>query len=181
MAAGALLPAIVAPYLLNRSPSRRIVALAIAPLIFVILIQRAVGRDLVAEVLPVLQKATQPFPIIVGEGLLYIELMEAADAGMRSRLVYLTRPAGSPSPDPTNENLVTRMAASHPDYRVNEPDAFLGGNDDFYELYRPNMSTDMTTPALIAKGVLGSPLDDESGILLFRALPPAEIQQGKAK
>jgi hypothetical protein len=181
MVAGALLPAIAAPYLLNRSASRRIVAFALAPLILVILIQRAVGPDPVAEVLPVLRKATQPFPIVVGEGLLYIELMEAADASTRSKLIYLKRPAGSPSPDPTNENMVTRLAAFHPDYRISEPDAFFDGNHDFYELYRTTASTDTTTPALIEKGILGSLLDAEHGILLFRALSPAEIQQSKAR
>jgi hypothetical protein len=181
MVAGALLPAIAAPYLLNRLPARRIVALVLIPVLVVILIQRSRAPDYIGEVLTVLHKATPPLPIVVGEGLLYIELMEAADTSTRSRLVYLQRPQDSLSPDPTNENLVTRLAASHPDYRVSESKAFLKDYAGFYELYRPNGSTDTTTPALIEKGILASPVDAEHGVMLFRALPPAEIQQGEAR
>lgn len=181
MVAGALLPGIAAAYLLDKSPQRRVVSLTLVPLVFAVLVHRAFGPDPIADALAVLQKAKPPFPIVVGEGLLYIELMEAADAGTRSRLVYLARPAGSSSPDPTNDNMVTRMAAFHPDYRVDAPNAFLETHAAFYELYRPGGSADTTTPALIAKGVLGSPLDAEHGILLFRALPAAATQQGQAR
>jgi len=181
MVAGALLPAIAAPYLLNRSRARRIVALVLIPLLVAILIQSSRAPDPLGEVLTVLQRATPPLPIVVGEGLLYVELMEAADPSIRSRLVFLQTPEGLLSPDPTNENLVTRMAALHPDYRVSKPKEFLKDNAGFYELYRPNGSTDTTTPALIENGILASPLDTEHGIMLFRALPPAEIQQGKAR
>ena len=180
MVGAALLPAIAAPYLLNRSPVRRTVAIVLIPVLVVILIQRARAPDYIGEALTVLQKAAPPLPIVVGEGLLYVELMEAADPSTRSRLVYLLRQQGSVSPDPTNENLVTRMAAFHPDYRVSAPREFLKDNAAFYELYRPNGSTDTTTPALIEKGILGPPLDAENGIMLFRAVPAAKIQPGMA-
>ena len=181
MAAGALLPAIAAPYMLDRLPSRRFVALALVPLIVGILILRSHAPDPVADALTVLQKPRPAFPIVVGEGLLYIELMEAADPNTKSELVYLKRPAGSFSPDPTNENLVTRLATFHPEYRVGEPNAFLESNANFYELYRPGMSTDTTTPSLIEKGRLGSPLDAERGILLFQPLPSPQAPQSDAK
>jgi hypothetical protein len=180
MVGAALLPAIAAPYLLNRSPVRRTVAIVLIPVLVVILIQRARAPDYIGEALTVLRKAAPPLPIVVGEGLLYVELMEAADPSTRSRLVYLLRQQGSVSPDPTNENLVTRMAAFHPDYQVSAPREFLKDNAAFYELYRPNGSTDTTTPALIEKGILGPPLDAENGIMLFRAVPAAEIQPGMA-
>jgi hypothetical protein len=181
MAAGALLPAIAAPYMLDGLPSRRFVALALVPLIVGILILRSHAPDPVADVLTVLQKHRPAFPIVVGEGLLYIELMEAADPNTKPELVYLKRPAGSPSPDPTNENLVTRLATFHPEYRVSEQNAFLESNANFYELYRPGISTDTTTPSLIEKGRLGGPLDAERGILLFLPLPPPQAPQGATK
>jgi len=181
MAAGALLPAIAVPYLLDKLPSRRFVALALVPLIVGILILRSHAPDPVADALTVLQKPRPSFPIVVGEGRLYIELVEAADASTKSELVYLKRPAGSFSPDPTNENMVTRLATFHPEYWVSEQNAFLESNANFYALYRPGLSTDTTTPSLIEKGRLGGPLDAEHGILLFRASPPAETQQGDAK
>jgi hypothetical protein len=178
MVAGALLPAIAFPYLLDKLPSRRLVALALVPLIVGILIIRSHAPDPIADALTVLQKPRPSLPIVVGEGLLFIELMEAADPSTKSKLVYLKRPAGSSSPDPTNENQVIRLATFHPDYRISEQPAFLAGNVDFYELYRPNMSTDTTTPALIEKGILANPVDAEHGILLFRASSPTEVQQG---
>lgn len=181
MAAGALLPAIALPYVLNKVPSREIVALALVPLIVGILVLRSHLPDPIADALTILQKPRPPLPIVVGEGLLYIELVEAADPSTRSKLVYLKRPAGSLSPDPTNENQVIRLATFHPEYRVSEQKAFLDSNTSFYELCRPNMTTDTTTPALKEKGLLTGPLDAENGILLFRAEPPVENQQGSAQ
>jgi hypothetical protein len=181
MAAGALLPAIAAAYMLDRLPPRRFVALALVPLIVGVLILRLQTPDHVAQALAVLQKPRPPAPVVVGEGLLYIELMEAADAGTRSRLVYLKRPAGSASPDPTNENEVTRLATFLPDYRVSEPSAFLRDNARFYLLARPDETTDTTTPALIEKGALGNLLDSEHGVLLFRSAPETDRQQGAAR
>ena len=181
MAAGALLPAIAAAYTLDRLPPRRFVALALVPLIVGVLILRLQAPDHVVQALAVLQKPRPPAPVVVGEGLLYIELMEAADAGTRSHLVYLKRPEGSVSPDPTNENEVIRLATFLPDYRISEASAFLKDNARFYVLARPDETTDTTTPALIEKEVLGSLLDSENGVLLFRSAPEPDRQQGAAR
>lgn len=177
MVAGALLPAIAAPYMLDKLPSRWLVAPAMATFICGILILRAHAPNATADALEVLQKARPSLPIVVGDGYLYIDLMEAADASTRSNLVYLKRPAGSRSPDPTNENMIIRLATLHPEYRVSEQNVFLAGNPEFYELYRPGGFTDTTTPALIEKGLLGTVLDAERGFLLFRALSPAASHQ----
>lgn len=181
MVAGALLPAVAAAYLLDKLPTRRVVALALVPLIAGILANRAHAPDRIGDALAVLQKTTPPLPIVIGEGLLYIELMEAANADTRSRLVYLKRPESALSPDPTNENEVLRLATFLPDYRVSGPAAFLKSNPDFYELYRPNMSVDTTTPALIEHGALGQPVDAERGIMLFRSPPPSAQRQGSVR
>jgi hypothetical protein len=181
MAVGALLPAIAAAYMLDKLSSRRFVASALVPLIVGILVLRSHAPDPVADVLTVLQKPRPSFPIVVGEGLLYIELTEAADANTKSELVYLKGPPGSFSPDPTNENLIARLATFHPEYRVSEQNAFLNSNANFYELYRPGRTTDTTTPSLVEKGRLGSPLDAERGILLFQASSPTECNKTARK
>ena len=179
--AGALLPAIAFPYLSDKLPSRQLVVLTLIALIINILMIRSNAPDPVADVLTVLQRPRPSFPIVVGEGQLFIELMEAADPTIRSKLVYLKRPVGSISPDPTNENEVIRLATFHSDYWLSEHNAFVECTFEFYELYRPYMSTDTTTPALIKEGILGSPLDAERGILLFRAVTPTGIQRSEAR
>lgn len=169
MAAAALIPAIGLPWLLDWLPWRRTTALALAPLIAIVLVLRAHEPDPIAQALAVVQKAAPLAPVVVGEAGLYIELMEAADTDTRSDLVYLTRPPGVVNPDPTNENAVLRLAALNPGYRVSDPAAFLGGHDRFLLLYRPGVSTDTTTPYLIKSGLLGKPVFTRDGIILFRS------------
>ena len=73
MVAGALLPAIAFPYVLEKLPSRRLVALGLVPLIVGILVVRSHAPDPIADTLAVLQEPTPAYPIVVGEGLLFIE------------------------------------------------------------------------------------------------------------
>ena len=151
---------------------------AIVPLVAAMLVLRAQAPHPIAQAMAVLTKAAPPLPIVVGEGLLYIELMEAVDPGTRAKLVYLTRTAGAISPDPTNENEVIRLAGLNPEYRVRDEAAFLATHERFYVLSRPHMSTDTTTPSLVAKGLLKNPLDAEHGVLLFLSSAPAQAPQG---
>jgi hypothetical protein len=184
MSSAALLPAIAAACLVDKLPARRVVTLTLVPVIAGagILCNRVErAPDRIDDALAVTQRASPPLPIVVGEGLLYIELMEAADPATRARLVYLKRPDGVVSPDPTNENEVLRLATFMPDYRVSEPAAFLDNTPAFYTLYRPNASTDTTTPSLIAAGAVGVPVDAEGGILLFRASAARSEQRGGAR
>lgn len=169
MAAASLLPALAAAYMLDRLRWRRGMALALIPLISGIVAVRANAPDFVSDALAAVQQAPLSESIVVGEGLLYIELMQAADAGTRARLYYLTRPAGAVSPDPTNENEVIRLATFHPDYQVSTFAAFFKTHTRFTVLSRPNFSTDTTTPALSAKGWLGKPVNAGNGVLLFPA------------
>jgi hypothetical protein len=177
MASAALLPAIVIPCVMDRLPWRRTAFLAHVALIVAILSLRtlAAGHP-IADVLAVLEKAEPPLPIVVGEGMLYIELMEAAEPSMRSRLIYLTRPEGSISPDPTNENAIIRLAGLRSDYQVEDANAFLGVHENFYALARPKKSTDTTTPLLAEKGLLGLPLYAGNRIQLFRASAPTHVR-----
>jgi hypothetical protein len=180
VSAAALLPAVAGAYLLDKLPARRVVVLALVPVIAGTLMNRLNMRppDLIGDALAAVQRASPPFPIVVGEGLLYIELMEAADPATRARLVYLKRPEGAPSPDPTNENEVLRLATFLPDYRVSEPTAFLAKTPTFYTLSRPNATVDTTSPRLIATGAIGVPVYADNGVLLFRAAASRNEQRG---
>jgi hypothetical protein len=178
MAAVALLPAIAYPYLLDKLPSREAITLALVPLIVGVFVLRLHAPDPIGDALEILQRPRPSFPIVIGEGQLYIELMAAADATTRSNLVYLKRPPGTGSRDPTNENELIRIAKLRPDYRVIEQKTFLDNNAIFYDLFRPNGSTDTTTPSLVQKGILRGPVDAKNGAILFWAARPTQDQQG---
>ena len=85
MAVGALIPAITVPWVLDMLPWRRATTVAIVPLVAAMLVLRAQAPHPIAQAMAVLTKAAPPLPIIVGEGLLYIELMEAVDPPARAR------------------------------------------------------------------------------------------------
>jgi hypothetical protein len=165
----ALLSGIAVACMWSLLPARRLVALCLVPLLVVFNIHPPREPDPTQTALSSLDAARPPLPIVVGEGLLYIELMEAADPQTRSRLVYLLRPPGAISPDPTNENQVKRYVPFHADYKVSDQKTFLAANPDFYVVYRPNETVDTTTPSLMAQGLLGSPLTADRGVLIFGA------------
>jgi hypothetical protein len=169
MAAGALLPAILVPCVIDRLPWRQITAAALVPLVATMLVLRAHAHDPLDDVLAVLQQPRPAAPVVVGEGLLYIELMQAADPATRAELVYLRRPPGSFSPDPTNDSAVVRLATLEPEYRVSEPTDFLRDHRRFFLLSRPGGSTDTTTPYLIRSGAVGSPAYTKDGVVLFQS------------
>jgi hypothetical protein len=87
-------------------------------------------------------------PVVVGEGLAFIEMQAAADGGLRNRLVYLTTPAGEVNPDRTNEDLVTHWHEFRQDLRVINPESFVAAHDHFYLLHS-DQSTDVITPWLM--------------------------------
>ncbi len=177
MSAAALLPAIAIATMLDKLAWRRAVAVTLVALIVAILVTRSHAPDRVADALAVLQKTKLADPVVVGEGLLYIELMQSADADTRSRLVYLKRPPGVASPDPTNENEVARLATFHPEYWVSSQRAFLADNAHFYVLTRPGISVDTTTPTLAELGLLGEPVDAGHDIVLYPSSSAAKTQK----
>ncbi len=180
MSGAALLPAVLIPYLLDRSPWRRTALLALVPLIVAVLFMRAQPENGIAAALAIVRKAEPPLPIVVGEGLLYIELMDAAEPSLRPRLVYLTRPAASFSPDPSNENAVVRLAGLRPEFQVSDANSFLSAHEGFYVLTRPSVSTDTTTPLLAERGLLKGPVLVDRYIQLFRSVAPTRRQRSGA-
>lgn len=172
----ALFPAIATAYVLDKMELRRTIALVLIPLITGITLIQWRAPDHIADALALARSATRQVPIVVGEALLYIEVMQAADADTRANLVYLTRPEGVTSPDPTNENELIRLAPFHPEYRVSDQSAFLKSNPNFYVLQRPKKTTDTTSPSLAEAGMLRNIVGSKRGVLLVRASSP-EIQQ----
>ena len=170
----ALLFAIGPAVMLNYLPSRRLVALLLLPLLLGTLISRAHTPNPIISVpitnaLRILQTPRPAGPVVVGEAMLYIELMEAADPETRSNLVYLRRPQDAPNPDPTDENLVISLATFHPEYRVYDPAAFLAQNRNFYLITLPGASIDTTTPSLVQHGLIGGLVNEQGDAELFRA------------
>lgn len=173
MVAAALLPAIAAPCLLDRLQGRRLVAFTLAALAFfdmLMLHRRASGEVAMTDALSVLAEARQGLPIVVGEGQLYIELMQAADTGTKHSLVFLKTPRGVVSPDPTNENEVVRLATLHDDYQVSDQRPFLDRTPRFLVLARPGATMDTTTPSLLQQRLLEGPVMQRANTLLFNAV-----------
>jgi hypothetical protein len=92
-------------------------------------------------------------PIVVGEGLVFLELEDAASPALRSRLVYLTAPPSEPNPDTTNDGLLTRWHIFRPDLNIRDPQDFLLSTRHFYLLHSSE-SADVITPWLVRTGRL---------------------------
>jgi hypothetical protein len=107
----------------------------------------------------------------VSEGLQYFELSEAAPDSMKSRLFYVTAPAGVVSPDPTNEHQVERWKAIDPELHVVSPEAFFALNPRFYLLHTTG-STDVLTGWLLAQGSIEKPVAKIGSGWLFEAEAP---------
>jgi hypothetical protein len=142
-------------YLLRKAPGRRLVALMLVPLLAAAMFLRQPPDPLTetAQALAAIRSLPdRSSPIVVGEGLLFIQLMEAADPPTRARLVYVLSPPGTKSPDPTNENQVRRLRPIFPKLPV-RPWRDLPDLGPFLLLHRVNTSTDTATEAMLRAGV----------------------------
>jgi hypothetical protein len=120
------------------------------------LVHKFKAADRVALVVDELKAAPVGPPIVVGEAMLYMELKEAERSGAAARpLVYLSRPAGAGTPDPTNENILLRFAPITSTYRIEPYADFLKAAPRFDLIHRDEMSTDTTTPLLSDAGLIG--------------------------
>jgi hypothetical protein len=145
------------------------VAVGVVLLIAAQLIQRSTKYDSIQTALAVVEGRGSHLPIVIGEGLLFAELMHAANPTTRSQLVYLLTPKELVSPDTTNENIVKRLAVIRPEYKVRDPAQFTAENGAFYLVARPQMSTDTTTRSLLGKGLIGALIAEKEGVLVFKA------------
>ncbi len=109
---------------------------------------RPVNPDLV-----LLQRATGDLPIVIGDGLRFLELAESAGPQLRRRLVFLSTP-GIASPDPTNQHQVERWRPLRPDLDIADFDSFLASHKTFYLFASANLK-DVVTARLIDAGAIG--------------------------
>jgi hypothetical protein len=169
--AASLFPALFFGCAVRSAPYRRAIAFALLPLAALGLEMR--GADFspgsVASAQPLLAKVKEaPLPIVVDEGMLYIELMAGSDPELRAQLNFLLASPSETRSDPTFENQVKRLAAIHSDFQLREEQAFLAEVPCFYVLFRPEDTTGATLASLMRQGLLDAPLKAEGGTWLFR-------------
>lgn len=166
--ADALFFGIAGAYLLEKLPSRRIVALLLMPLLLFILVGRGRVNDDLSSVIASLRQVPTGSPIVVEDGRDYIELMGARDDPFRDRLYLLDYPAGYVSPDPTNQHAASRMVPFDKEYKVVGLHEFLARQKNFYLLTIPEHSTHGLLPWLF--------VDSLTSHLLF-SRPEATVLQ----
>lgn len=170
VSAAALLPALAGPVLVDRLAGRRIIAAVLVVCCCAVLLSRRGEPYSHAELVTALEQLDPRPPIVLGEGLLFIELGESAPPDLARRFVYLTSPAAEGSPDPTNEHQVERLTAWRPALRVVKRDDFLKTTRDFYVLTRPGVTMDVVSPYLAAHGRLGAPTALPDDAELYRSV-----------
>lgn len=116
-------------------------------------------------------KTNDTYPIVIGEGLQYFQLEEAAPAALKSRLVYVTSPVDVKSPDPTNENQVKRWKRIRPDLQIVSAAVFFSQNPEFYILHTGS-STDVLTNWLLTHGLIRRIVAQSGDAWLFEATAP---------
>lgn len=164
----ALLPALLAGLVVDRSPRPNLLSAALILLICPVLATRAHGGfHEPATALTVIQALPTSEKIVVGEAKLYIELMEAAPPEVRARLVYLRNKPGEILPDPTNEHLLLQNTRDHPGLVTLDQTNFTSAFPRFYVLARPSGSVDGTTPSLSRGGFLKQPPTICGAIFVF--------------
>lgn len=124
--------------------------------------------------------ATDSEPVVVGEGLAFLELQYSAPEALRKRLVYLTSPANVANPDPTNEDILRRWQLFHPEMRIEDTETFLQAHDHFFVLHTDE-SMDVITPTLGDAGRLKVVSEisrdrDRRGEWLFEVTPNFSAQ-----
>jgi hypothetical protein len=110
-----------------------------------------------AEHVNVIKKASQPYPIVIGEGRVYFELEEAVPGDLKSRLVYVNTPRGAVNPDVTNEHLLQRWHRIRPDLKIENAGDFFARNPRFY-LFHTASSTDVITSWLLERHLIVRPV-----------------------
>ncbi len=104
--------------------------------------------------LMLLQRATGEQPIVIGEGLRYLQLAEAADPALRRRLVFLRVP-GAVSSDPTDEHQVERWMPLRPDLAILDIGSFVAAHKAFY-LFSSAELKDVVTNHFVQSGEIQS-------------------------
>jgi hypothetical protein len=136
---------------------------------------RATAEDDPGRALDLLSHTAVPGPIVVGEALLFIELMESADTATRARLVYLKTPPEVASDDPTNEHQLLRLRGIRPGMPILEAMPFVAAHRTFATIYRQfNHSADPIASWFQKNHWIGDVVDARPGtfLLTIKANPP---------
>jgi hypothetical protein len=80
--------------------------------------------------------------IVVGDGWLFIPMLDAADPQLRAQLVYLSAPVGSKLDDSVMESQVLRLSRIFPNVPVFPAAEFIGANPDFNLMCGPSADRD---------------------------------------
>jgi len=149
-APAALFFGVAGGYLLDKHPLRRIVAVALLPILIFILALEVHKVDPIAVIVEDLRAPLLPLPIVVANGRDYINIMNAVDESTQKSLLFLLNPPDFVSPDPTNENAVKRLASFRPEYCVQDREEFLSTKSDFYVLITPEHPISTFSPWLLS-------------------------------
>jgi hypothetical protein len=145
---------LVAASLLALLPQRTVLALLLSMIQLSIM---AVGSFRELRRMPgtpdieVLQSVREDLPIVVAQGLNFIQLMENAPSRLRDRLVYLPVPDGIPNTDPTNDIIVKNWAQIYP-LPVYSASEFLAGHSRFILYHTGLIDETLTDWALRTAG-----------------------------
>ncbi len=119
--------------------------------------------------LALIERASGDLPIVVGEGLHFLQLDELAPPDLRRRLVFLSMP-GAPSSDPTDAHQVERWAPLRADLPITTLDRFVANHPSFY-LFSSAEQKDTVTNHFLAtgeiSGVVGNAIADGGESWLF--------------
>jgi len=169
MSAAALLPGLIAAYLLKNFRRQDMIVLFTVPLIAHHIFLLSIAHDPLRPVMEILAQPRQQLPVAVPEGLLYIELMYAVPPRERSQFVFLRTPPDVVSIDPTNEHQAIRLAPLQSDYSIESMQNFITHNRFFYTIIDKNGPPESVTPSLYQMGLLGHVVVQEGSISLYKA------------
>lgn len=158
--------------MLGKLRDGRTVAVLLTPLLLLDLIHKTrPGPDPYGGILPALEQHTgdSTLPIVVDDGVFYLQAAYAADAEMRSRMVLLTAEGQAPPRDPTAQNQVIRAAKFVDFFHVEKLDDFLRTHPRFYLLTEMQTRAITVVPPLMEACALGPLLAEVNGKFLFSA------------
>lgn len=160
-----LLPGLVVAVALSAIDRRQAAALLIVPAVLVALLWQVKDDDRAPATLAAIRLVRddpQAAPVLVGSGLLYIELIGALTPAERQRILFVTGPSGVARADPTNENEVLRLAGFDPRFRAIDFERAMIPGRSAYILRTIPAASDMAFDAAVRRGLIG-PLVRETG------------------
>jgi hypothetical protein len=150
----------------------RIVAVILTPLLVLDLVHKTrPDPGVYGGVLPTLDRYIRDStpPIVVDDAVFFIQILYAADANTRARMVLLTTTDQVPPLDPTGQNMMLRTA-KYVDYvHVAKLEDFFQAHPRFYLLSELQTRSVTIVPPLMKACALGPYLGQINGKFIFEA------------